>query len=106
MTTTNDCVFCKIVAGELPSKKVWENDDFMAFHDIHPTAPIDVLVIPKKHVEKRVLAEKPDNEFHGNLMNAVYATIKELELETKGFDIVIYGGGRQIIEHEHYHIRG
>ncbi len=47
-----DCIFCKIIKGEIPSKKVLENDKFLAFHDINPIAPIHVLIIPKEHFEK------------------------------------------------------
>jgi len=46
------CIFCKIVKGEIPSNKVYENDEFLAFHDINPKAPIHILIIPKEHVEK------------------------------------------------------
>ncbi|MCI7586865.1 MAG: HIT domain-containing protein, partial [Campylobacter sp.] len=46
-----DCVFCKIIAGQIPSNKVLENDEFLAFHDIAPRAPVHVLIIPKKHIE-------------------------------------------------------
>ena len=46
-----NCIFCKIAAGEIPSKKVHEDDEFVAFHDINPAAPVHVLVIPRKHIE-------------------------------------------------------
>ena len=46
-----DCIFCKIIAGEIPSTKVWEDDNFFAFKDINPVAPVHVLVIPKKHIQ-------------------------------------------------------
>ena len=55
-----ECVFCRIIAGELPSKKVYEDEGFVAFHDIRPKAPVHVLVVPKEHVEK--LSDYPDTE--------------------------------------------
>ena len=55
-----DCIFCKIVAGEIPSTKVWEDDDFFAFKDINPVAPVHVLVIPKKHIQS-IAALTPDD---------------------------------------------
>lgn len=55
-----ECVFCRIIAGELPSRKVYEDEGFVAFHDIRPKAPVHVLVVPKEHVEK--LSDYPDTE--------------------------------------------
>ncbi|MFM7284674.1 MAG: HIT domain-containing protein, partial [Betaproteobacteria bacterium] len=51
MTTSADCIFCKIAHGQIPSKKIYEDGDFIAFHDINPRAPIHLLVIPKLHIE-------------------------------------------------------
>ena len=50
MPTDPNCIFCKIVAGQIPAKKVYEDDELLAFHDIHPWAPVHVLVIPKQHI--------------------------------------------------------
>ena len=54
----DNCIFCKIAAGEIPSKKVYEDDEFVAFHDINPAAPVHVLVIPRKHIETLSTAPK------------------------------------------------
>jgi histidine triad (HIT) family protein len=51
MSTDTNCIFCKIVAGQIPAKKAYEDDDILAFHDIHPWAPVHVLLIPKQHID-------------------------------------------------------
>ena len=66
-----DCVFCKIIKGEIPSEKVYEDEDILAFNDIDPAAPIHVLVIPKKHIENIMEIEKEDNELMAKMLNAV-----------------------------------
>ena len=102
-----NCLFCKIVAQEIPSDKVLENSEFLAFRDIDPKAPVHVLVIPKKHFEDIVELSKSDNELSAGLMKFAteLAGIEKLE---KGFRIVLNTGqdGGQSVQHVHAHVLG
>jgi histidine triad (HIT) family protein len=102
-----NCLFCKIVAQEIPSDKVLENSDFLAFRDIDPKAPVHVLVIPKKHFEDIVELSKSDNKLSAGLMK--FATeVAEVEKLKKGFRIVLNTGqdGGQSVQHVHAHVLG
>jgi histidine triad (HIT) family protein len=102
-----NCLFCKIVAGEIPSAKVLENSDFLAFKDIDPKAPVHVLVIPKKHFEDIVELSKSDNDLSAGLMK--FATeVAEVEKLEEGFRIVLNTGpdGGQSVQHVHAHVLG
>jgi histidine triad (HIT) family protein len=99
-----NCLFCKIVAEEIPSVKVLENSDFLAFRDIDPKAPVHVLVIPKKHFAE---LSKEDNVLTAGLMK--FATeVTEVEKLEKGFRIVFNTGqeGGQTVQHVHAHVLG
>ena len=102
-----DCLFCKIVAGEIPSKKVYENEKIYAFYDISPQAPVHVLVIPKCHIES---ADKID-ENNSTAVSAVFEAIPEIAkicgLEN-GYRVVTNVGenGCQSVKHMHFHVLG
>jgi len=101
-----DCLFCNIIAGEIPSDKVYEDEDVFAFRDIHPKAPTHVLVIPKKHVP--TLSDANDPALLGMLMNRVqYIADEVLKLE-KGYRVItnVRAGGGQEVFHLHVHILG
>ena len=99
------CLFCKIVNGEIPSNKVKENDDFLAFHDINPKAPVHVLVIPKLHVDSF-------NEVSGETMAAMTSFIQEIAKDTgvkeSGYRVItnIGNNGGQEVKHLHWHVLG
>jgi histidine triad (HIT) family protein len=102
-----DCIFCKIVDGRIPSKKVFENDELLAFHDIHPWAPVHVLIIPKAHVAS--LAEV--NDEHAPVLGRMLALAPKLMKQlgvTNGFRSVINTGadGGQEVYHLHLHAYG
>lgn len=102
---TKDCIFCKVAKKEIPSKVVFENDDFFAFHDINPVSPTHVLVIPKKHYKN--LFDVEDKEFLGRFLT----TAKEVALKEglkDGFRTVINTGdnGGQTVYHLHLHVLG
>ena len=102
-----NCIFCKIVEGKIPSKKVFENDELLAFHDIQPWAPVHVLIIPKAHVAS--LAEVTDE--HAPLLGRMLALAPRLMKElgvTNGFRSVINTGadGGQEVWHLHLHAYG
>ncbi len=103
----DSCVFCRIVAGELPTSVVYEDDAIMAFKDLHPEAPVHVLVIPKKHIASLVHLEAEDAGLMGHLM------LKLPELATaqglgQGFKSRINTGlaGGQEVAHLHVHLTG
>ncbi|HEX4066998.1 MAG TPA: histidine triad nucleotide-binding protein [Acidobacteriaceae bacterium] len=102
-----DCIFCKIAAGVIPSKKVWEDDAVYAFHDIDPKAPTHILVIPKKHVASLAHAEADDAALLGRLLLAA-ATIAREQGLGKGYRVVISTGaeGGQTVDHLHLHLLG
>ena len=99
------CIFCKILAGEIPCNKVYENDDFLAFRDINPQAPVHLLAIPKTHV-------KDFNDVTPEMMAAMTTFIQEVVekegLKEKGYRLVnnIGGNGGQEVPHLHFHIIG
>ena len=101
-----DCIFCKILTGEIPCDKVYEDDTVLAFHDINPSAEVHLLVIPKKHIASLNELESSDKEIMGNLMLAIPKIAKENGL--KGFKTLFNTGkdGGQMIFHIHAHILG
>lgn len=103
-----DCLFCKIVAGDIPSKKVLETDEVLVFEDIRPQAPVHVLVIPKKHIASVQEIQPEDKDLIGELHLAAKQVAEELGLSENGYRIVSNIGfhGQQTVPHLHYHIIG
>ena len=104
----NDCLFCKIAAGEIPSTKVYEDERVLAFRDIAPQAPVHVLVIPKKHVSGWYDAKDEDDALLAHLMR-VAAKVAELEgIVDSGFRVVSNCGAdaQQTVKHLHLHVLG
>jgi histidine triad (HIT) family protein len=107
---SHDCLFCKIAAGEIPSAKVYEDDDFVAFKDIHPAADTHVLVIPRKHVPTLSNCTESDAPLLGKMMVLVARLADELGCAYTGGDtgfrtVVNTGpGGGQEVYHLHAHI--
>ncbi len=101
------CLFCKIIAREIPSDIVFENDHALAFRDIHPAAPTHVLVIPKKHVHGIAEAEEGDVEALGQVLLAARAVAAREKLEG-GFRLAINNGpdAGQTVFHLHVHVLG
>ena len=101
------CLFCKIVAGEIPSQKVFEDDLTYAFRDIHPQAPTHVLVVPRKHIGSLEETRAEDEEMLGYL-HLVAARIASSEGLRNGFRTVINTGpdGGQTVDHLHVHLLG
>ena len=103
-----DCIFCKIIAGEIPASKVLETDDILAFHDIHPAAPVHVLIVPKKHVNsiQELSAETLP------LVMPLHAAIREVAVRTgiaeEGYRVIsnIGESAGQTVMHLHYHVLG
>lgn len=101
-------VFCKILNKELPAEVVAEGDNWLAVKDIHPQAPVHVLILPKKHLANVCSAKKEDAKLLGELMIAANSVAKNLGLEEKGFRLIINHGehGGQLVPHLHIHLLG
>ena len=76
-----DCLFCKIIKGEIPSTKVYEDDEILAFNDINPAAPIHILVIPKKHIASLAHMEKEDEAIVGKIYGVINKIAEELNVK-------------------------
>lgn len=100
-----DCLFCKILAGEIPSEKVYEDDKVLAFKDIDPKAPFHVIVIPKKHISSAADINSENSHYISAIFEAIAKIAKENNLE-KGFRIVNNCGedGGQTVNHIHFHL--
>ena len=101
------CIFCRIVAGEIPSKKVYEDEDIFAFNDISPARPVHILVIPKKHIESLAHVTEADTPVLGKML-AVANRLATEQGSPDGFRIIINTGriGHQEVQHLHIHIVG
>jgi histidine triad (HIT) family protein len=104
----NDTVFGKIIRGELPSDKVYEDEDVLAFRDLHPAAPVHILVIPKKHVVDLFDAGEEDEALLGKLMLTAKKVAIQEGLKEGGFRLVINNGAGvgQTVFHIHLHVLG
>ena len=101
-----DCIFCKIVKGELPSKKFYEDDEILAFDNINPVAPIHILVIPKKHITSLAHLEKEDEALIGRIYGVINKIAEEQGFKEKGYKVIVNCGkdGGQEVMHLHFHI--
>ena len=105
---SDDCLFCKIIAGEIPSNKVYSDDNVYAFHDINAAAPIHILIIPKKHLSGVTDANAEDQALLGNLLLKGNEIARQQGLDEAGFRYVINNGreGGQTVAHLHLHLLG
>lgn len=103
----SDCIFCKIVAGEIPSSKVYEDEDILAFHDIRPSAPVHFLIIPKKHIATLADARPEDSAVLGKMM-VMAGELARQQGCLDGFRTIINTGrvGCQEVYHLHMHVLG
>lgn len=103
----SDCLFCKIVAGEIPSAKVYEDDLILAFNDIAPEAPVHCLIVPKKHIDSLDDTKEEDGALLAHIMLRIKDIAASLGLE-KGYRVVINTGedGMQSVKHLHVHLLG
>lgn len=103
-----ECIFCKIINKQIPSTIVYEDEEILAFKDIHPVAPVHILVIPKKHVKSIMELEQVDEKIIGK----IYSVIKQIAIEQKiadeGFRVIVNCGenGGQEVGHIHFHLIG
>ncbi len=104
----DDCLFCKIVAGDIPCEEVYSDDDVFAFRDINPAAPTHILVIPKKHLASVAAATPADEALMGKILLKANEIGQAEDLHSSGFRYVINTGkdGGQTVDHLHLHILG
>ncbi|RMG88469.1 MAG: histidine triad nucleotide-binding protein [Candidatus Dadabacteria bacterium] len=103
-----DCIFCKIVAGEIPADKVWEDEHALAFRDIRPIAPVHVLIVPKTHRESFAEVTDADTPFLASLARAIREIAEKEGVADSGYRIIANTGpdGGQEVFHLHVHLLG
>jgi histidine triad (HIT) family protein len=104
---SGDCVFCRIVSGEIPSRKIYEDDEVFAFHDIHPLAPVHFMIVPKRHVASLADCDMSHQALLGRIL-AVAPRLAREQGSTDGFRTIINSGrvGGQEVYHLHMHVIG
>ena len=102
-----DCIFCKIVRGEIPSRKVYEDDEILGFHDINPITPTHFMLIPKKHIASLAEVGPDDAPVLGRIM-ALTGRLAREQGSPDGFRTIVNTGriGRQDVMHVHVHVIG
>jgi histidine triad (HIT) family protein len=105
---SDSCLFCKISRGEIPSDKIYEDDQVFAFRDIAPQAPVHVLVIPKQHIDSLDLLREEDREIMGIVMERTAHIARQLNINEAGYRTIINTNkeGGQVVFHIHVHILG
>jgi histidine triad (HIT) family protein len=104
---SEDCIFCRIVRGEIPSRKIYEDDEVLAFHDVHPQAPVHFMIIPKRHIASLAECDMSHQALLGRIM-AVAPRLAREQGSTDGFRTIVNTGrvGRQEVYHLHMHVIG
>ncbi|WP_223067145.1 histidine triad nucleotide-binding protein [Paenibacillus caui] len=103
-----ECLFCKIVSGDIPSSKVYEDDSFLAFHDIQPAAPTHVVIIPKKHIASMNEVGDEDYVLIGQLHKVAQLVARKLGIAETGYRLINNCGpdAGQTVFHLHFHLLG
>lgn len=103
-----ECIFCKIVNGEIPSQIVYYNDKVTAFRDINPKAPVHVLIIPNKHIDPKDNLESEDTAVMSDILLAAKEVAKRENVDNSGFRLLINAGtdAGQEVDHLHMHLFG
>lgn len=104
----DDCIFCKIIKGEIPSKKIYEDDKVLAFYDISPEAPVHFLVIPKQHIESVNSLNSENVDIVSHIFLTINKIANELGISEGGYRIVNNTGedAGQTVHHMHFHVLG
>jgi len=104
----SNCIFCKIINGEIPCSKVYEDEKVLAFKDINPEAPVHILVIPKQHIQSILDLNENNISITADIFNAINIIVKQSGIDKDGFRVVANTGsnGGQTVAHLHYHILG
>ena len=104
----DNCLFCKIIKREIPSIRVYEDNEILAFRDINPLAPVHILVIPKKHISSLVKLQPKDEALIGRIYTVINHIAKQENISENGFRVVVNCGenGGQEVKHLHFHLIG
>lgn len=104
----SDCIFCKIVSGDIPSTKIFEDEQVIAFRDINPQAPTHVLVVPKRHIPGVNELAEADEALVGHVYGVIAKLVRELGIDESGYRVVVNSGadGQQSVPHLHFHVLG
>ena len=102
------CIFCKIVAGEIPSTKVYEDDKILAFNDIEPQAPVHIIIIPKEHIPSANAINENNADVIAHIFKTIPKIAKEAGVSESGYRVVNNCGkdGGQTVMHLHFHLTG
>jgi histidine triad (HIT) family protein len=103
-----DCIFCRIAAGKIPAKKVYDDEQVMAFEDVNPQAPVHVLIIPKKHIRTSLDIKREDSPLIGHMFQVAVDVAKQKGVADKGFRLVMNSNSEagQSVYHIHIHLLG
>ena len=103
-----DCIFCKIIAGQIPSDVIYTDDKVIAFRDISPMAPVHLLIIPREHIPSLNDVTEQQNALVGHMVQVAKQLARQQGIATKGYRIVINTGpqGGQVVQHLHMHLLG
>lgn len=103
-----NCLFCKIIKGEIPGKFVYQDERVVAFHDINPKAPVHILVVPVKHIESINEINGEDKDLMGEILLKVKEIAKKLNIDKSGYKLVANNGkgSGQLVFHLHFHLLG
>ena len=101
-----NCIFCKIIRGEIPSAKVYEDDEILAFNDVNPVTPIHILVIPKKHINSLADMKPEDEKLVGRIYGVINKIAEDKGFKEEDFRVIVNCGknGGQEVMHLHFHI--
>ena len=104
----SDCIFCKIVSGDIPSTKIFEDKQVIAFRDINPQAPTHVLIVPKQHIPGVNELTLADEALVGHVYSVITKLVRELGIDESGYRVVVNSGadGQQSVPHLHFHVLG
>lgn len=102
------CIFCKIISGDIPSKKIYEDDKVYAFYDINPEAPTHFLVIPKEHIESANTLDDSNIDIVSYIFKVIGKLVVDLGISDKGYRVVNNCGedAGQTVKHIHFHVLG
>ncbi len=102
------CIFCKIIAGEIPSSKVYEDEKILAFNDIEPQAPVHVIIIPKEHITSANAITPENSSVIAHIFETIPKIAKDLGVAESGYRVINNCGadGGQTVEHIHFHLTG
>jgi histidine triad (HIT) family protein len=103
----SDCIFCKIIAGEIPSQRVYDDEYVIAFNDISPKAPVHILVVPREHIPSIAEIDQSNSHLAAKCLEVI-AKLAKSESLTNGFRTIANSGsdGGQTVDHLHFHILG